>query len=435
MVRGIPVVALLAAAAFLPAAPPAAAGDETKSSAHYLWNIHGDCPEAPELMKVAEAAWGQFAAYFGARPGGKLEIEYFEKSADYASIITGKGAGAEGAGGVPAQGRYWYENKKVYQPRMERPWDTRQWLIVNLANQFMALGVIGKGKNTPTWYSAGIVFHFALHRWDGKTLVTGVDDDPAAAGRSIAQFAADAKEGKWDPMDAVNTDSKAYVEAWTAVHFLLSGADKGATARFKALERKMWEGMEARESVTLLFGADPKKIRKSARDWILALPRPWAPVADVWERTSEDSFSAEPFNKGQDAILLREADAGPAPFLEATITPAEKGEGGLMIGFTEAVGGLVVAWSPGSKIELLRKTGRERGTVLASAEGPTGAEAKLRVEVAGSTVKVLLAGKEALSWTAEGEAALGSGRTGLLCNGGKVRFTGVKASEAKPAKK
>ncbi len=431
MIRTLPALLLL----LLAAAPPAAAQDETRSSAHYTWNIHGNCPEAPELMKVAEAAWGQFAAYFGARPGGKLEIEYFEKSSDYASILTGKGADVEGAGGVPSQGRYWYENKRVYQPRMQRPWETRQWLIVNLAQQFMALGVVGKGKNVPSWYSAGITMRFALHRWDGKTLVTGVDDDPCAWGRSIAQLADGAREGKWDPMDAVSSDSKVYVECWAAVQFLLSGADKGAMARFKALERKMWDGMESREAATALLGADPKKIRKASRDWIVALPRPWNPLADIWERTSEDSFLAEPFNKDRPAILLREADAGPSPFIEATIAPAEKGEGGLMIGFTEAAGGLVVAWSPSSKIELLRVAGPGRGQVLASADGPPGAEARLRVEIAGPVVKVLLAGKEVLTWTGEGESAPSEGKTGLLCDGGKVRFTGVKGSDAKVGKK
>ena len=433
MNRGPLLLALLSAALLPPAAPPAAAAAaETRSSAHYTWNIHGDCPEVPELMKVAEQAWGRFAAYFGGKPGGKLEIEYFEKASDYTSILTGKGAGE--SGGVPAQGRFYGEDKKVYQPRMERPYETRQWLIANLATQFTYLGVYSKGKNPPGWYRAGIVFHFAVHRWDGKTLEVAVDDDPGGVGSSLAQFASDAKEGKWDPMDAVNSDSNVYVEGLAAVRFLLSGADKTATARFKALERKMWEGMEAREAATALLGSDPKKIRKSAKDWILGLQRSWTPLSDLWERTSEDSFNGEPFNKGQDAFLLHEADAGPAPFIEATIVPAEKGEGGLVFGFSDAVGGYVVVWSPSAKVELLRKSGRERGTVMASAEGPPGAEAKLRVEVDGLVVKVLVGGKEAFTWTVGDRDAPAKGRTGLLCSGGRVRFTGVKCSEVKPKK-
>jgi hypothetical protein len=236
-------------------------------------------------------------------------------------------------------------------------------------------------------------------------------------------------------MDAVNADSKMYSEAWTAVHFLLSGADRGVTARFKALERKMWNGMEARESATTLLGADPKKIRKSARDWIVGLPRPWLPIRDVWERTAEDGFAGVPYDRNPDALLVRDADAGPDPFAEATIQPEGAAVGGVLIGGDVGGGFLAATWSPGQKVRLVRRSPNDSGLDLAMAEGPPGPEAKLRIEASGNTVKILLAGKELISWTGEEGTRPGAGKAGLFAAGGRVRFTGIRVADGSAAKK
>ena len=130
------------------------------------------------------------------------------------------------------------------------------------------------------------------------------------------------------------------------------------------------------------------------------------------------------------------ADAPDASFIEATVAPLDKAFAGLILAYDPTGGLLEISWRPGGKIELSRRSGgAEAGLVLASADGPPGAEAKLRADIApGGVVKVLLAGKEVLSWTASSPEEMWKGRVGLFTQGGKARFSGVKVPAPKAAR-
>jgi hypothetical protein len=432
-------VAWLLAAAALPApgaAAPSPPPAETRNSPRYVLEVHGNVPDAAELLKVAEALFPQLAKHYGTAPKERMQVALYEKAADYSDALTK--AGLVGEGFSPS-GRYLPLDGKVHMPLQDRATETRRWWIVHLADQFAQQEVFAKNKPVPTWYRVGLLAQFATHRWDGKTLATGVEDEVGGWGRALEERAKAAREGRWEPFDAVTEDTKTYVEGWPVVRYMLAGPDKGLTARFRALERRMWEGMEAKDSVALLLGADPKKakeIRAAAKAWLLARTRAWEPVRDLWERTGEDAFTAENFRPEVEPLLVSGAGPGDPPWIEATVIPGEA-SGGLVLGRAEgeADDALVCTWTQGRKIELLRRAGGPAGSVLGSADGPAGPEARLRLECSGGVARVLLAGKEVLAVPVEGIAAT-QGRAGLVANGGRVRFTGVKVAPPKaPAKK
>jgi hypothetical protein len=420
--------------ALLLAAAPAAPGDDAKQSAHYVLRARGDCPEAGDLVKFAEAAYGRLLPYFGKAPSEKkLEIEYFADLMAYNEKLKADGLPDEN---YAPDGRYLPYTKKAYARRLKWDWDTRRALLDVLVDQFMSLSVVSRqNKGMPTWYRGGLSCHLFLHRWDGKTLTVGEEDDPGPWGREIAKVCDQAREGTFDPTAGIREDSRVFMETWPLVHYCLASGDRAMYARFRAVERRIWDGIETKEASDALLGQDARKVKDLVKAWYAARTPTWTTVRDLWERTAEDGFVGIG-QEGQEAILRATAESPPAAFVEATIAPGEGAEGGVILLFDPTGGFLQASFDPGGKVVLEKYAAPGSGQALASADAPPGTEARLRVEVQpGGVVKVLAGGKEAISWTAPSPESLGKGSAGLYARGGRVRFTGVKASGIVPPKK
>lgn len=412
---------------------PAPAAAEVRQSAHYAVTVRGDCPEVPELLRVADALHGKLAAHFGRRPGGgKLEIEYFASLTDYNDRLRAEGFPEDA---YSPEGRFWNHTKKVYARRLDWEWDTRRALIVALTDQFQALSVQSKTKGAPTWYRAGLFAHFGVHRWDGKTLVVGADDEPSPWGREIGKFFEEAREKRLDATAAATSDARSLMEAWPLVHYCLASGDRTAYARFRGVEKRMWDGLEPREAAQALLGPDPKRMRDAIQEWYAGQRLTWTPVRDLWERTAEDGFAALP-RPSNEALLAATGEAGEAPFVEAVVAPGKGATAGLVLHLDDSGAFVALTWRPGGALTLERRITMERADTLETGEGPAGEEARLRLEAsADGVIRVSVAGKQVLAHAPADPALLGKGRAGLLSVGGPARFTSVKCSAVKPPKR
>ncbi len=418
----------------LSSSPPPASAAEKVSSQYYVCTVRGECPEVPELLKVADAAYSRFAAHFGKKPSGsgKLEIEYFAEASAMGEKMKSDGFPDEAFG---SEGRFWNYNRKVYARRLDFDWDTRRALIINLVDQFQSLSVQAKNKACPTWYRAGLAAHFAVHRWDGKTLQAGVDDEPTPWGRELAKNYESARAKTLDVGDPVRGDAKSYIEAWPFVHWSLASGDKGAYARFRSAEKRMWDGESGSELNTLLLGSDPKKVREAAQEWFAGQRATWIGKLDLWERTSEDGFRSVP-RPNPWSLLVTDADEGESPFIEALVAPGEKAAAGVALHAGETGSFVAAVWTPGGSLSLSRYVGPDRPEVLESCAGPEGAEARIRLEADGAgALRVSVAGKQVLAHAPADPGLLGKGKAGLFASDGPARFEDVKCSAVKGKRK
>jgi hypothetical protein len=176
-----------AALALALAAPPARGLGELGPALvgeRFLLRSAGPEAEAREWLAVLEAAWPQYAAFFGAEPklgrDERLEVQVHETIEALNAALEAEGVGRISAGGI-----YAFKTRKAYFFRQPSAWYTRALLIHECAHQFHAR--LEGDKDRPGWYAEGMVEHLAQHAWDGARLQLGIvapislEDYPKAA--------------------------------------------------------------------------------------------------------------------------------------------------------------------------------------------------------------------------------------------------------------
>lgn len=192
----------------LAASAPARASGELGPplvGARFELRSEGPQVEAREWLAVLEAAWPQYASFFGAAPklgaDERLAVQVHETSEAMNAALERDGVGRIAAGGI-----YAFKTRKAYFFRQPSAWYTRALLIHECAHQFHAR--LHGDKDRPGWYAEGVVEHLAQHAWDGTNLQLGIvapislEDYPKAAlarlDASDFDFAARLADGGFD---------------------------------------------------------------------------------------------------------------------------------------------------------------------------------------------------------------------------------------------
>lgn len=198
-------VALLALATRADAGPARGELGPPLVGARFELRSEGPEPEAREWLAVLEAAWPQYAEFFGAAPrlarDERLEVQVHETAAAMNAALEEDGIGRIAAGGI-----YAFKTRKAYFFRQPSAWYTRALLIHECAHQFHAR--LEGDKDRPGWYAEGVVEHLAQHAWDGESLRLGIvapislEDYPKAALEALSapdfDFASRLADGGFD---------------------------------------------------------------------------------------------------------------------------------------------------------------------------------------------------------------------------------------------
>jgi hypothetical protein len=396
---------------------PVPADPVVLESEHYRLTAWPPFAEGEEYLRLAEALHGKLKEHFEAEPpkGKKLEVLFWPDAESFrkGGLADGVAEGALKAGGV-----YWTGTKRAYFWRQPSANFTRHLFLHELTHQFHYLAVMDNQARCPDWYTEGLAEHFGHHRWDGKTLETGIDD-VLGLEQDIPNMAEEARTGKYDVVAVVEGKRGGdKPPSWAAVHWLLASPDPKVRERFRAAERQMWKGARGRGLVEAVLGPDRKAAREAANQFLAGIRTTWKIEWIHWDRSGGTIVG----ESGVVALVrTREPPAG-APFVEATVRSAASA--GLVLAFRTTDDFLAIYRRPGGRIDLVR---RKPGgwDALASAEAPVGPEALLRAEVIeGKVVRVLVGGKEVLRHEPGGDPARGC--VGLFVDGGRGEFDGVR---------
>lgn len=361
--------------------------EKVSESAHYRLVAYGGFAEGDEYVRLGEALYEKLKAHFGAEPREKkkLEIRFWETADAYKAGAKSDGVADDRLGGG---GVYWTGTKRAYFWRQPSAYSTRHLFLHELTHQFHYLAVMNNESRAPSWYQEGLAEHFAVHRWDGRKLETGLDHAVMLEER-IPEAVEAARKGMFDLAGIVRDGSADYGRSWAAVHYLLS------TPAFKSIEAKLSKaGVDAEK---LVLGAKPDVVSEAARRYLAGLRPVWKIETISWDE------------RGAAILGMTETTASLVTRFDCSSIEAvvEVASGWASVGLQ----GLTVTLRDGNA-ELSRG-----GASLATA--PAGAKAKVRIEAQGGKSRVFVDGKEVWSGesAAPGGAALGVG-------GGKATFAG-----------
>ena len=140
--------------------------------AHFELRTEGPSSEAEDWLRVLEAAWPQYAAFFGAEPAlakdARLQVQVYETGEAFRQALARDGVGDPGGAG----GIYAFKTSIAYFFRQPSAWYTRALLLHECAHQFH--GHLTSNRALAGWYAEGAAEHLAHHVWDGKELKLGV---------------------------------------------------------------------------------------------------------------------------------------------------------------------------------------------------------------------------------------------------------------------
>jgi hypothetical protein len=396
---------------------PAPSDPVVLESEHYRLSAWPPFAEGEEYLRLAEALYGKLKDHFEAEPpkGKRLEVLFWPDAASFKAggLADGVAEGALGAGGV-----YWTGTRKAYFWRQPSASFTRHLYLHELTHQFHFLAVMDNQARCPAWYSEGLAEHFGCHRWDGRVLEPGIDD-VLGLEQDIPNMVAEAKAGTFD-VGAVVEGARGGDKppSWAAVHWLLRSPDPKVRARFHAAERKMWRGLQGKGLVEAVLGPDRKGAREAANRWLGSLRTTWKIEWISWDARGTTLVG----ESGVVALVrTREAPVG-MPFVEARVDSTASA--GLVLACRSTDDFLAVYRRPGGRIEIVRrKPGGWANLAFADAGGEPSAVVRAEV-VEGTTVRVLVDGKEVLRFEPGGEPARGC--VGLFVDGGRGEFSDVR---------
>jgi hypothetical protein len=271
-------------------------GTVASESAHYRLVSTGTQAEADEWTRMLEAAWPQYAEFFGKSPtlakDAKLSVEFFETLADMQTAIRK-------AGGAPpsdAGGYYDFGSKTAFAWRQPSQWYTRTLLLHECAHQFHYLSRVAPKVSLGNWYSEGVAEHVSPHTWDGERLRLGVV--PMLSLENRAGRALEAANASTFDVDAL-FDGKGEADRPQCMHVVryLCRAEGGKLRpKFDEIAAKLDRGVKLdAKGCAAAFGPS-KKLVASIAAWLPSVQEPWECITIEWDARAADAlrgFSAD----------------------------------------------------------------------------------------------------------------------------------------------
>jgi len=243
---------------------------------HY--HVRSAVPDAEVVGRMLEGLHGQLADFFGRRPEGRLEVEVYPTREAYQEAL-----GRDGLKHVGGGGYYSPRTKKVYLFPQPSEYFSRQLILHEAAHQFHFLVATGNNAPRSTWYVEGLAEFFAMHKFDGEVLETGVvpaitlEDYPAKA---IAALEACG----WDLEGIVSGRVKAGRPlAWSLVHFLIHRCP----TKFKQLAEKLDRSLEPAAAWQATLGRITPELVGEYRGWVEDRAQPWSIVWTAWQEVGD----------------------------------------------------------------------------------------------------------------------------------------------------
>jgi len=256
---------------------PLAAEPLILKSAHYRVEWGGARGTGEEYSRLLEAAWPQYAEFFGAEPklkkDEKLRVRYFTTRKRWVKALMADRAIPPGKAG----GYYWPRTKTAYLFKQPTRSYTRTLLLHEAAHQFHYLARTKNNTPGARWYTEGIAEYLAEHFWDGETLELGVvqlvtlKDYPAKALEAL------------DKGELVLDEKTPRSVGWALLRYLATKPHR----RFKALRRKLDAG--AVNSFDKTIGR-PKKVSPELARWLRDEQEPWAQIFNEWNGVGPKSI-------------------------------------------------------------------------------------------------------------------------------------------------
>ena len=266
----------------LSAAPGAAAERATATSEHYVVSTDGGQAEADDWARMLEAAWPQYAAWFGETPrlarGERLAVEVYDDDRPWRAAITARG------GSAPSSGGYYCPIAKVaYLKRQPSAWYTRTLVLHEAAHQFHYLACTGNDTPAGSWYVEGVAEHLSSHTWDGETLRLGVTPLVSLEDRAGKALDAVARDG-FSVLALVEAESAPRPESMFLVRYLAEEHGK----RFTPLARKLDRGTALDgKAFRRAFGRE-EAFLDAWRSWLADRQEPFVSVFVEWDARGPD---------------------------------------------------------------------------------------------------------------------------------------------------
>ncbi len=280
------VVALAAAA--LSSTTRAAAATVKSETAHYRLVSTGTQAEADDWSKMLEAAWPQYAEFFGKTPtlakDERLAVAFFEDEASMDAAIKRAG------GAVPSDAGGYYDpvSKAAYLFRQPSPWYTRTLMLHECAHQFHWRAKALKAS-PPFWFGEGIAEHVSRHSWDGEHLRLGVV--PLLSLEKYASKALDAmKAPGFDVEKLFAGASNDRPLAMELVGYLVRGEDGKLRPKFDEIAAKVERGAKFDAAAAAGALGPLKKFGASWRAWVETAQEPWEVLTIDWDDRAADAL-------------------------------------------------------------------------------------------------------------------------------------------------
>jgi hypothetical protein len=277
-------------AATLASATSAAEGPVVSEGAHYRLVSTGTQAEADEWVRMLEAAWPQYAEFFGKAPpaakDAKLAVAFFETIGDMqAAIRKAGGAPPKDAGGYYDPG-----SKTAFAWRQPSAWYTRTLLLHECAHQFHLLSRVAARTDLPAWYVEGVAEHVSHHTWDGERLRLGVV--PLLSLEKRAGVALDAAKSSKLDLEALfdNRGEADRSQCMHVVRYLCQAEGGKLRPKFDEVAAKLDRGAKLdAKSCASAFGPT-KKLAASIASWLPTVQEPWECVTIEWDARAADAL-------------------------------------------------------------------------------------------------------------------------------------------------
>jgi hypothetical protein len=285
-----PLPALVVSLLLLLRAAPLSAEDVVVEGARWRLTSAGPRAEAEEWSRMLEAAWPQYAEFFGKAPtlakDEKLAVAVFETLPAMEAAIKAAGGTPPGAG---EGGFYDPASKTSYAFRQPSVWYTRALLLHECAHQFhwRAKGLSG---SAPFWFGEGAAEHLSRHTWDGSRLRLGVV--PPLSLENYAGRALEALKSPTFDFEKVFTGA-GDVDRPVVMHlirYLVHGENGRLRPKFDDLAPKAERGTKFDAASFAKWFGSAKKFVPAWRAWLETALEPWEVLTVEWDARDSDAL-------------------------------------------------------------------------------------------------------------------------------------------------
>lgn len=357
---------LFAGVARVPARAQDDSGLATYQSEHYRLGTDTPAEAAREYLKVLEAAWPQYEAFFGKSPALKKDERltiYFLETQDgwLARLKADKVEIPVGAGGY-----YWPGNRNVYLWRQPTLYTSRQLLIHEAMHQFHYIACCNNVGPKDVWYIEGVVEHLSRHYWDGEKLTLGVI--PVCSLENYPRLALDLFEREDFDLAAMIDGQRASTrpEQWALVRYLLLAEDGKLKPKWERLAARLDAGETGKSAFRQVLG-DPARLQPNIKQWLKTQQEPMVPVWNEWWGTGPGAVG------GTAKVTSGCRARDDVDSFRATLQIPAQGpwKGGLLIGFEDGGTYAVALFDNSGAISVnLRKDDKWQVLKRANTAGP-----------------------------------------------------------------